>query len=709
MIATIFWNMALATIGAILLVMAGRFRRFQSLPALRHLLWLLVLAKFVTPPLLPVPVLPVSNSRANVDRNDGDLAAARTKSFISSRPLANGIQPEDAAGSVGIAAETGTTAPGLEPIRQASHTEGSFITASGTNWFVFFAGLSFCGTISLWIRDIAKTLQLARLLHRATPGGIHLQQLATHAALSMRATKVPQVYIVAGRVTPFLWAGRKPIVALPLALVDELDDAQIDCVISHELAHFRRRDHWANAFAFLVASLFWWHPAVWLARRELRAAQDLCCDALVIDGDLAKRQCYAETLLRAVEFVALGRPELPALASEFGSLSSITRRFEMIADPRVHHRLPRWSYVIVAGIVAFMLCAPTRRPDLHSQEIAIDLVGRASLQGDEDAEIANPSWRLIHLIHPAHRQGIWHLAFSPDGKTIASAAADSTTRLWDVKSGRLRETIERPIKCNCVAFSPDGKMLAIAGGDSGEDPSGELILWNLAQGVVEKQLLEHTTAKYVRWTAFSPDGQWLAAGGTDKSVKIWNVAKGTLHRTLPGHTALVHSVAFSPDGTRLASGSFDHSIRIWDLNSGKSLAILEGHEAEVRMVAFAPEGNFLLSTSEDKTARLWDTEIFEPVTIMEGHEGWVLCGAFAPDGRKVVTAGKTSGGQRVLLRDVASGDWGDMGLFPSQTSDIMSVAFSPDGDLLAIAGGFDDFQIWKRADNQLEEIGEEKK
>jgi WD40 repeat protein len=260
-----------------------------------------------------------------------------------------------------------------------------------------------------------------------------------------------------------------------------------------------------------------------------------------------------------------------------------------------------------------------------------------------------------------------------------------------------------------VAFSPDGRKLAIAGGDSGADPPGELVLWNLAEGKVAKEFLEPATAKYVRWTAFSPDGKSLAACGTDKTVTIRNVATGKLQRTLRGHTALVHSVAFSPDGTRLASGSFDRSIRFWDVQTGESLAVLEGHEAEVRMVAFAPDGKLLLSTSEDKTARLWDTETFEQVTVMRGHEGWVLCGAFAPDGRQVVTAGKTSGGRCVLLRDVPSGDWGDMRLFPSQTSEIYSVSFSPDGSMLAIAGGFDNFQIWKRTGSPPEGAEETEK
>ena len=98
---------------------------------------------------------------------------------------------------------------------------------------------------------------------------------------------------------------------------------------------------------------------------------------------------------------------------------------------------------------------------------------------------------------------------------------------------------------------------------------------------------------------------------------------------------------------------------------------------------------------------MWDAETYDVVSLLTGHDGKMLCGAFSPDGRKLATSGMRD--RTVLLRDVPSGNWGDMRLFPRQASDIMSLAFSPDGQKLAIAGGFDNFQIWQAADSDADD------
>ena len=177
-----------------------------------------------------------------------------------------------------------------------------------------------------------------------------------------------------------------------------------------------------------------------------------------------------------------------------------------------------------------------------------------------------------------------------------------TIRLWDVETGAHKRTLEgHGSTVLGVAFSPDGRALASGSYDK------TIRLWDAETGAPLRTLEGHTAA--VTSVAFSPDGRTLASGSwdnTDNTVRLWDAETGAPLRTLEGHTNFVWSVAFSPDGRTLASGSWDRTVRLWDVETGAHKRTLEGHTNGVNSVAFSPDGVTLASGSSDGTALLWE-------------------------------------------------------------------------------------------------------
>ena len=349
--------------------------------------------------------------------------------------------------------------------------------------------------------------------------------------------------------------------------------------------------------------------------------------------------------------------------------------------------------------------------------------------------------RLLAVL--GHDGPMWSVAFSPDGKRLATGSLDMTVKIWDAQSGEEQRTFHghsQPVYC--VAFSPDGRLLA-SGGAQGSDPSEEAVkIWD---GVTGQELFTLRGHAGGTWgVAFSPDGRRLASASADRTVKLWDVATGKETLTLRGHLDWVRSVAFSQDGRRLASASMDQTVRIWDaapvtdgdprcltlpepdgavtsvafhpkrqqvvaaayvdgkvrvwdVSLGKPRcfqALAVGKEKGVNNVAFSRAGRWLAAVAGFEL-KVWNATTYQEVrTISIPGDPGFYCVAFSPDEQQVAAAGFGNVRTRFDVRvwDLANDN--QPLVLSGNTWVVYQLAFSPDGQHLASAGLDGRVRIW---------------
>jgi WD40 repeat protein len=376
----------------------------------------------------------------------------------------------------------------------------------------------------------------------------------------------------------------------------------------------------------------------------------------------------------------------------------------------------------------------------------------------EECPPAHRSWEWNYLKRqchtelatiPAHKNRIWTVPVSPDGRLIATGADyEATIRIWEVSTGREVQSIPWDAQYVWCAISPDGSSVAAVGGSLNRP--GSVFIHEVASGGTLRSI--PVNSGYISSVAFSPDGQriviasgetnptcWVKvydvrthlklitiatgeepmydasfspdgktvmaivgsnntdSGGKLNQVRTWDAETGKARRgTFRGHTRPLITARFSPDGRRIAAAGYDATVRIYAAADSREQLALRGHRSCVNQVAFSPDSRRIASTSDDGSAKIWDAETGQERATLRGHRGAFSAIAFAPGGRRLFTSGSDGA---VKLWDVTSSP--EARTLSASAERVNSLAFNPNSTRLVTAGIDRTVRLWDVPSGQL--------
>jgi beta-lactamase regulating signal transducer with metallopeptidase domain len=598
-VPTMLGNAAVAAGLALLALAVGCACRS---PAVRHVAWVLVLLKLVTPPLFNIP--------------------------LAVLPASWGTPPADPALPAGRVFQT----PPSTVDTKDSLAKG--VVRARAWWDRCRAAGAVDGVLAVWVAGAAgwfvwqgrRILRFRRRVARAEDAGPEVAKAAHGIARALGIARPPGVRAATGIGSPMLWGwGRGTVILFPRELLARLAPEARDTLLAHELAHFLRRDHWVRVLEFVATGLYWWHPAVWLARAGIEAAEEECCDAWVVGGLAASPRRYAEALLATVDFVAeRRRPCLPpgACAANRGA-RFLHRRLVGIINAKRPSRI-RGAAAVRAAAVAALLTQPVLRaatpaPEVRGQELGVRSQSIFPATRPRNPycspapapkSIEPPAWatapapggaitavardhdvvlrRLDGTVTPLGPGKPIALAFAPNEQRLATAGPGSLVRTWDYRGNTLAEALT-PGVALAVTYTPDGAQLLVldaAGGISVRDP--------------------HTLAVVASWSiegpanslACAPDGQTVAVAfgswldAKSGWVECWSIPE---RRKLVsyGAAAPVGATRFAPDGGTLVIGGWNGLLAWRRLPSGELVAERQLPKGLVAAAAFSPDAGTL--------------------------------------------------------------------------------------------------------------------
>ncbi len=384
-------------------------------PHLAHFLWLLVLLKLVTPPVLS---LPLSLDFGWIEGEDAEPAPAVASELLPNLPPEATPHQQQTTGQPAPAPVPDATPLGMTNVRNEPRQQP---TSERTTlaWRSYVIAAWLCGSLACGLLACVRIVQFHRELKQTDRAGEPVQRIGKSVAGQLGIRSDPDLRTTDSRLSPMVWPlGRPATVVLPSGLVEDLDEQQLRTIVAHEYAHVARRDCWVRWLEVMCTVLYWWHPCVWLARRELRQAEELCCDALVMRTYSGYSHRFGEALLKVDEFLADTAYSSPILVSEMRGAGQMKRRIEMIVNEQLPARLPRT--VQIALLVSALAILPLSTRDSSGQSNKVS--GKTASTAEELVRNRN-RMKMISLAMLNYESARGHLpvgAYYMQGKPLLS-------------------------------------------------------------------------------------------------------------------------------------------------------------------------------------------------------------------------------------------------------------------------------------------------
>jgi len=391
---------------ALVVIVWSACRSFRIGPVGRHALWLVVLLKMLTPPLVawpwavgePVwvwlspPLAPASDS-SSVGMASQPPSPATTAPNLGAALV---IEETPLAAPIVIVLPDDATAPDPAylpvPIAPAAVVEAAPPTPPAASAWPVAPSIRLLQTLAAaWVAgsllflavQVVRARRMIRLVRQSEPvdGSLHDCVVRLSRRLGIEPVEVVQV---AGLNPPAIWCLGRPVLLWPARLPAAIASQSIQGLVLHELAHVRRRDHWVGWVELLAGVIWWWNPLFWYVRHQVRENAELACDGWVVDVLPGGRRAYAEGLLSVCEFMSRRPAPMPAVGVNTGGRRFLERRLAMIMKERIRLRLPRLGLITIGLLAMTALPAWSKKPDttLRLTEPAGERVAVEEFHGD---------------------------------------------------------------------------------------------------------------------------------------------------------------------------------------------------------------------------------------------------------------------------------------------------------------------------------------